>query len=125
MKKKELISESCPPPIGPYSEGVRAGDLIFTGQIGSLPDGDLISEDPGEQMEQCLRNVYEIIRTEGLEMDDVIKCTVYLTDMDYFEKINDVYKTFFNKPYPARVCIQVVRLPDNAKVEVDAIAYAG
>ena len=123
MKKKELLSKNCPPPIGPYSEGILMDNLIFTGQIGTNANGDLVSENPAEQVAQCLRNIHEIISTEGLVLDDVIKCTVYLTDMNDFEDVNDEYKRHFSKPYPARVCIQVCKLPEGAKVEVDAIAY--
>ena len=124
MKKKELFSADCPEAIGPYSEGIQIGNLVFTGQIGTLKSGEMISDSPAEQTQQCLRNIASILKASELELDDVVKCTVYLTNMDYFEEVNEAYRMFFKKPYPARVCIQIAGLPANAKVEIDAIAYS-
>ncbi len=121
--KAELFSKDCPEAIGPYSEGIKAGDLVFTGQIGTLKTGELISEEPADQMEQCLRNAASILMEAGLTLEHVIKCTVYVTDMNDFDEINAAYCKFFSKPYPARVCIQIGKLPAGAKVEVDVIAY--
>jgi 2-iminobutanoate/2-iminopropanoate deaminase len=122
MKKTEIISTDCPEPIGPYSEGLKSEDLIFTTQIGTVKDGDMISDDSQKQAEQSLKNIKSILEAGGGKMDDIVKCTVYLTNLDDFAAVNEVYKSFFTKPYPGRTCIQVAGLPGGARVEIEAIA---
>lgn len=124
MKKLDIISDSCPEPIGPYSEGLKCGNLLFTTQIGQTKQGDM-SDDPQEQAVQCLENINSIVKAAGGSMDDIMKCTIFLTDMNNFSAINDVYKDFFTKPYPGRTCVQVVKLPADAQVEIEAIANIG
>lgn len=123
MEKIEIISDDCPEAIGPYSEGIRVGNLLFTVQIGTNKKGEIVAEDTAEQTAQCLKNIGSIMEAAGAELDDIVKCTVYLTDMDDFEKVNRIYKDFFRRPYPARACIQVGRLPGGVKVEIEVIAY--
>ena len=125
MKKVDIISDSCPEPIGPYSEGLKCGNLLFTTQIGQTKEGDMISDDPQKQAVQCLENIKSIVAAAGGSMDDIMKCTIFLTDMNSFSAVNEVYKEFFTKPYPGRTCIQVVKLPADAKVEIEAIANIG
>lgn len=125
MKKREIISEGCPEPIGPYSEGLMTGEWFFTTQIGTLPDGSMISDDSAQQAIQCLKNVETIIAAAGGTINDAVKCTVYLTSLDDFDSVNKVYKEFFIKPYPARTCIQISRLPAGARVEIEVVARIG
>ncbi len=122
MRKSEIVSEDCAKVIGPYSKGIKVDNLIFTTQIGTTRDGKIVDDDPAIQANQCLKNIQTIIHAANAEMDDIAKCIIYLTDMDDFAAVNEVYKEFFNKPYPARTCVQVVRLPGDIKVEIEVIA---
>jgi len=122
MEKIEIRSEECAEKIGTYSEGLKSGNLIFTTQIGLTKEGFLIDERIASQTDQCLRNINSIMKATGARMDNIVKCTVYLTDMDDFAAMNEIYKNYFTKPYPSRTCLQVVKLPGGAKVEIEAIA---
>lgn len=124
MNKKIISTEKAPAAIGPYSQGVRIGNLMFTS--GQLPLNPVTGEMPQtieEQTKQSLENVKAILETEGLGMDKVVKTTVFLSDMNNFVKMNEVYKQFFTENYPARSAVQAARLPKDALVEIEAIAY--
>ncbi|NCC51941.1 MAG: RidA family protein [Spartobacteria bacterium] len=114
----------APAAVGPYSQAVVAGGLVFvSGQLGIDPQsGNLVGDDVSAQAEQSLKNLLAVIRAAGLQMTDVVRTTVFLTDMSAFAAVNEVYARFFNAPYPARACVQVAALPKNALVEIDAIA---
>lgn len=121
-KIKEIKSNQSPAAIGPYSQAIRIGDLIITsGQLPLSPQGKL-SDDVKEQTCQSLKNIQAILEEAGSGMNKVVKCTVFISDMNDFPKINEVYQTFFNQPYPARSCVEVSRLPEDVKVEIEAIA---
>ena len=122
---KEIIAtKSAPAAIGPYSQGIVAGNLVITS--GQLPvDPATGSFAPGgvaEQTHQSLTNVQAVLAQAGLTMENVIKTTVFLSDMNNFSAMNEVYATFFPQNAPARSAVEVARLPKNALVEIEAIA---
>ncbi len=110
--------------VGPYSHAVEAGGLLFLS--GQTPmdstTGKLATGTIGDQTAQCFRNLFAVLETAGLTADDVIKVQVYLTDMDDFQAMNEIYATQFLKPYPARTTIGCASLPLNAKIEIGMIA---
>lgn len=122
MEKKQIQTDRAPAAIGPYSQAIDLGELIFTsGQIPIGPDG-CISEDTAEQTRQCLENLKAVLEAAGSSLDKVVKTTVFIADMEQFGVINEVYARFFAQPYPARSCVQAARLPKDVAVEIEAIA---
>jgi 2-iminobutanoate/2-iminopropanoate deaminase len=124
---KEIINpKTAPAPVGPYSKGVKCKGFIFVG--GQLPldpkTEKLVEGGIKEQTKQSLENVKAILETGGSSLERVVKTTVYLKDINDFGEMNEVYKQFFKKDFPARATIQVARLPRDALVEVEAIAEA-
>lgn len=122
---KEIVAtERAPRAIGPYSQAVRSGNLLFaSGQIPIDPaTGEFIAGGIAEQTEQVLRNVSAILEAAGGSLDQVIKTTVFLADMDDFTAMNEVYGRFFGENPPARATVQAARLPRDARVEIEAIA---
>lgn len=110
--------------VGPYSPAVEAGDLIFfSGQIPiDSSTGKIIEGDVKEQTEQCLTNLSSVLEAAGVTSDDVVKTTIYLTDMNDYAMVNEAYGSYFKAPYPARTAIAVCALPLGSKVEIEAIA---
>jgi 2-iminobutanoate/2-iminopropanoate deaminase len=125
--KRQVKTDKAPKAIGPYSQGVRAGDLIFvSGQIPIDPaTGELITGPIEDQTRRVLQNVGAVLAAAGRSLADVVKATVFLQDMNDFARMNAVYGEFFAVPYPARAAVQVARLPRDVKVEVEVIALAG
>jgi 2-iminobutanoate/2-iminopropanoate deaminase len=119
-----IASASAPAAIGPYSPAVRAGGLLFvSGQIPIDPaSGQLVAGDVGAQTRRVLDNVGALLGAAGLDFSAVVRTTVFLTDLNDFAAMNEVYGAFFRPPYPARATVQVARLPRDARVEIDAIA---
>lgn len=115
----------APAAIGPYSQAVKAGGFLFvSGQIPLDPaSGSLVGGSVQDQTRRVLENLGEILRAAGGSFADVVKTTVYLTDMADFPAMNDVYGTFFAAPAPARATVQVSRLPRDVRVEIEAVAY--
>lgn len=125
MATKEIIStENAPGAIGPYSQAVKTGDLVFcSGQIPIDPQtGDFVSGDVGEQTEQVLRNLNAVLKAAGTSLDNVVKTTVFLADMNDFVAMNEIYTRYFSENKPARATVQAARLPRDARVEIDCIA---
>lgn len=121
-KKSPVVTAHAPGAVGPYSQGVEAGAQVFvSGQIPLDPKGQMVAGGVPEQTEQCLRNVRAVLAEAGLVMDNVVKVTVYMTDLGQFEAMNAVYAKHFKAPFPARACVQVSALPKGAAVEIDAI----
>lgn len=123
---KEAISTTqAPGAIGPYSQGVIAGDFVYVS--GQLPidvvTGAFAGDDVTSQTRQSLLNVEAILKEAGCTMNDVVKATVFLNDISDFSAMNDVYNTFFEAPYPARAAFAVEALPKLALVEIEVIAY--
>ncbi|EKD47799.1 MAG: hypothetical protein ACD_65C00282G0002 [uncultured bacterium] len=123
---KEIISTpSAPKAVGPYSQAVKANGFIFcSGQLPYAKEGQLISEDAGEQAKQCMENLKSILESIGSNLDKVVKTTIFLSDMNNFKIVNEIYGSFFKSEPPARVTIQVARLPFDVKVEIDAVAVS-
>lgn len=124
MRKKVIYSENAPKAIGPYSQGIQAGNLLFiSGQLPVDPTNGAISNDIKAQTQQSLENIKAIILAAGFSMDDIVKTTVYVKDLNQFNDINQVYASFFTQNPPARACIEIARLPKDAGVEIEAIVY--
>ncbi len=118
-----IHSPQAPAAVGPYSQAVRAGSFLFcSGQIPISPStGELISGDVAAQTRRCLENLILLLNDQGLTLADVVKTTVFLTDLTAFVAMNEIYASYFEAPYPARSTIQVAALPKGAAVEVEAI----
>ena len=123
MTRIAITADGAPPAIGPYSQAVRSGDLLFvSGQIPLDPaTGQLVDGDVSAQTHRVLQSLDAIVRAAGATLGDVVKTTVYLADMNDFVAMNRVYATWFADPAPARAAVQVARLPKDAQVEMDAI----
>src|SRR5690349_2041283 len=127
LTMKEIIAtEQAPRAIGPYSQAVRAGNLVFaSGQIPIDPaTGEFVSGGIEEQTEQVLKNLTEVFAAAGVQMSQIVKTTVFLADMNDFTAMNEVYARFFGEASPARATVQAARLPRDARVEIDAIAVS-
>ena len=125
---KEIIAtEDAPRAIGPYSQAVRAGNFVFaSGQIPIDPaTGEFVPGGIAEQTEQVLKNLTALFAAAGVGLNQIVKTTVFLADMDDFTAMNEVYGKFFNEAPPARATVQAARLPRDAKVEIEAIAVTG
>ena len=122
--KIEIKTEHAPQAIGPYSQAIEANGFIFaSGQIPINPaTGELLMGTIEEQTRLALNNLKAVLEAGGSTLDKVVKCSVFLEDMDDFTRMNGVYAEFFNSPYPARAAVQVARLPKDVKVEIEAIA---
>lgn len=122
--KKSISTNNAPKAIGPYSQGVAFGDLIFTsGQIPVNPETSEIPAGIAEQTRQVLKNISGVLEAAGSSMDKVLKTVVSIKDMNDFAAMNEVYASFFTEPYPARTTVEVARLPKDVLVEIEAIAY--
>ena len=122
---KEIIAtENAPQAIGPYSQAVRAGNMVFvSGQIPLDPvTKEFVPGGIAEQTEQVLKNLKAVFAAAGVEMDQIVKTTVFLADMNDFTAMNEVYGKYFAENPPARATVQAARLPKDAKVEIEAIA---
>lgn len=122
---KEIVStDGAPGAIGPYSQAVKAGGMVFcSGQIPIDPaTGDFVSDVVAEQTEQVLKNLSEVLSAAGTNLGNVVKTTVFLADMNDFAEMNEVYGRYFGDNKPARATVQAARLPRDAKVEIDCIA---
>ena len=124
MIKRTIQTEQAPAAIGPYSQAIRIGDFLYTsGQIALDPEsGIFLSGEIEEETEQTLKNISAILQADGLNLENVVKTTVYLSDLNHFSRMNQVYEKYFSKTKPARACVQVTALPKGAKIEIDAIA---
>jgi len=122
--KREIIAtDKAPQPIGPYNQAVKAhGTLYVSGQIGLDREGNLQNADIKDEARQMMENVWAILIEAGMEFDNVVKCTIYLADMDNFQTVNEIYGEYFGEQAPAREAIEISRLPKGAKVEISLIA---
>lgn len=120
----EVIStDKAPTAIGPYSQGIVSGGLIFfAGQISLTPEGDLIDGTVEEQTVQVLKNIQGLLESQNLTPSDVVKCTVFLSDLGDFDSVNRLYANYFRDHKPARSCVEVSALPKGVKVEIEVIA---
>ncbi len=124
ITKEQISSDNAPKALGPYSAGIRLGNLVFTaGQLGIIPaTGDLAAGGIEAETRQALENISAILLAAGTSMYQVVKTTVFLRDMNDFTRMNTIYAEFFSAPYPARSTIQVAALPKGGAVEIEAIA---
>jgi 2-iminobutanoate/2-iminopropanoate deaminase len=122
--REAVSTPSAPAAIGPYSQAIRAGNLLFlSGQIPLDPaTGNLVDGGVEAQTRQVFKNIGEILKAGGTSFDGVVSATVYLADMNDFAKVNEIYATYFSDPAPARATVQVARLPRDCKVEIQVIA---
>jgi 2-iminobutanoate/2-iminopropanoate deaminase len=125
-ERKAVFTDSAPKPIGPYSQAVRYGNLVFTsGQIPIDPaTGNLVSGDIMKETEQVFANLAAVLAAAGTELRRAVKTTVFLTDMGQFAKVNEVYARHFGEPFPARSTVQVAALPKGVSVEIEIVAEA-
>lgn len=124
--KKPIHTEQAPQAIGPYSQAVQTGNLLFTsGQLGIDPATGQFPATVADQAKQSLENVKAIVEAAGATMNDIVKTTVFLKDMNDFATVNEVYASFFTQPYPARSAVEVARLPKDALVEIEVIVQLG
>lgn len=122
--KKEIKTNKAPQAIGPYSQAIEANGFVFvSGQIALHPEtGELSLGDIKEQTKLALENVKSILEAAGSSLQNVVKCTVFLQDLNNYAPMNEVYGSFFSSPFPARAAVEVARLPKDVKVEIEAIA---
>ena len=122
--RRAVATESAPKAIGPYSQAIRAGSLLFiSGQIPLDPaTGTLVQGDIAAQAHRVFANLKAILEAAGASFDHVVRATVYLADMNDFTTVNEVYGTYFSSPAPARATVQAARLPKDARIEIDLIA---
>jgi 2-iminobutanoate/2-iminopropanoate deaminase len=124
VNKKVVQTEKAPMAIGPYSQAIQAGNLLFlSGQIPIDPKtGELVKGDIRKQTQQVLENIKGILESQGLGMENVVKSAIFLKDIANFNQVNEVYATYFPSSPPARSTIEVTKLPRNADIEIEAIA---
>jgi 2-iminobutanoate/2-iminopropanoate deaminase len=124
MSRKIIFSPSAPEPIGPYSQAIQVGNWLFvSGQIAiQHPTGQLITSTIEEETQQVLFNLGEILKAAELEFRHVVKCTIFLKNMDNFPRVNEIYGKYFNDFPPARETVEVSRLPKDVNVEISCIA---
>ena len=124
MKHQVIHTDNAPKAIGPYSQAVKAGNMLFvSGQVPFVPETmEIVEGDVKAQTAQSLKNVQAILAEAGLDFSHVVKSTVIIKDMNEFAQINEVYAEFFGENKPARACVEVARLPKDVKVEIEVIA---
>lgn len=123
MTKKNYTPEGTTP-VGPYSPAIESGGFIFfSGQIPmNYAEGKIVEGDITAQTEQCLKNLADLLKAANLTSNEIVKTTIYLTDMNDYAIVNKIYGDFFKSPYPARTAVAVAALPLGVKVEIEAIA---
>ncbi|WP_027482603.1 RidA family protein [Deinococcus pimensis] len=121
--KQPVSTPEAPAAIGPYSQAVRTGDLVFTsGQIPLRPDGSVVEGSVAEQARQVLDNLRAVLTAAGSGLEHAVKVTVFVTDIGQFSDLNEVYAEYFTAPFPARTTVEVSRLPRDVLVEIEAVA---
>ena len=123
MVRTQIDTAAAPAAIGPYSQAIVAGELVFTsGQIPIDPSDGSIPEEFGAQVRQVLENLAAVLESAGTSMHNVVKATCFLTDLSHFAELNEIYEQRFGAPYPARSAVQVARLPKDVQVEIELVA---
>jgi len=118
-----IKTDLAPNAVGTYSQGAAYnGVLYFSGQIGINPETNELAKDFQSQLEQILKNIDGLLKSEKIKRDDIIKTSIFLTDLGKFNLVNDAYEKYFTPPYPARSCVEVSALPKGAEVEIEVIA---
>lgn len=124
MDKKIYVSKEAPAPVGPYSQAVESGGFVFcSGQIAlDAKTGEVFTGDVAEQTRKCMQNVEAVLKAADLQFGNIIKTTIFLTDMGDFAKVNEVYASYFKEAPPARSCVAVAALPKGVNVEIEVLA---
>ena len=124
MAKEVVYSANAPEPIGPYSQAIKAGNMLFiSGQVAiQRPSGNLITENIIDESRQVMKNLSEVLKAGGMDFSNVVKTTIFLKDMNNFPKVNEVYGSYFDTQPPARETVEVSRLPKDVNVEISCIA---
>ena len=124
MSKKAITSDKALKPVGPFSTAIEHNGIVYVSGITAIDPktGAMIEKGVEEQAEMVLSIMKGVLEDAGSSMDQVLKCTVFLADVNDFAKVNAVYGRYFNQPYPARICVQVAKIPFGALVEIDAVA---
>jgi 2-iminobutanoate/2-iminopropanoate deaminase len=122
--KKVIETKSAPAPVGPYSQALEVdGTLYCSGQIPIVPEtGELLTGDIQEQAKQVMKNAEAVLKQADYSWGDVIKSSIFLTDLGDFQKVNEIYASYFKEPFPARSCVQVAALPKGVNVEIEFLA---
>ncbi len=122
--KQVIHTGSAPTPLGPYSQAIQFGDLIFiSGQIAINPENDqLVTENIESETHQVMKNISAILEASGIDFSHVLKTTIFLSDMNHYQVVNEIYGSYFQSDYPAREAIEVSQLPKNVNVEISIIA---
>lgn len=124
MKRETIYTKNAPEPIGPYSQAVRSGNTLYlSGQIAIDPaTGEMNQGDIASQTKQVLSNIRAVLNAAGADFKDIVKTTIFVKDMNDFQKVNEIYATCFTTDFPARETVEAARLPKDAKVEISVIA---
>ncbi len=126
MEKKVIASKKAPAALGPYSQAIEVNGLIYTsGVIGIDPETGKVGETVEEQTKQVLENLKGLLADAGSNLDQTVKTTVFLKNMDDFGKVNEIYASYFHGDFPARSCVEAARLPKDFLVEIELIAIKG
>lgn len=127
MDRHAVHTHDAPAAVGPYSQAVRFGELVIcSGQIALDPaSGALVTGSVEEQTHQVMKNLRAVLDAAGSSLGQVVRTTIFLTSMDDFARVNEVYASYFEHPFPARACVEVSRLPKGVAVEIDALAVLG
>ncbi|WP_154838402.1 RidA family protein [Staphylococcus sp. Marseille-Q1834] len=119
---KTINANKAPEALGPYSHAMVVNNLVFTsGQIPLDTDGNIVSDDVKEQTKQVLENLSVVLEEAGSDLESVVKATIFISDMNEFQQINEVYGSYFSEHQPARSCVEVARLPKDVKVEIEVV----
>ena len=123
--KQVIYTKEAPDPIGPYSQAIQAGNMLFlSGQVAIDPDSnELIAGGIDQETEQVMKNIEKLLKHSGYSFSEVVKTTIFLSDMRHFAEVNKVYGSFFKSDFPARETVAVLGLPKNANVEISVTAY--
>lgn len=122
--KTEIYSNNAPKPIGSYSQAIKHGNMIFiSGQIAiDYQNNNIINENIAKETETVMKNIMSILKESGCNFQNIVKCSIYLSDMNLFDEVNKIYSKYFSHPFPARETVEVSKLPKNVNVEISAIA---
>ena len=122
--QKVISTDKAPSAIGPYSQAIEINGMVYTsGVIPVDPATGVVAEGVEAQAEQAFKNICTLVEASGSKVENIIKTTVFIKEMNDFGKINEIYKKYFKEPFPARSCVEVARLPKDVLLEIEAIAY--
>ena len=122
--QKVISTDQAPGAIGPYSQAIEINGMVYTsGVIPVDPATGVVAEGVEAQAEQAFKNICNLVEASGSKVENIIKTTVFIKEMNDFGKINEIYKKYFKEPFPARSCVEVARLPKDVLLEIEAIAY--